>query len=326
MNYKVSILIPVYNNEAVVERCLCSVFEQQLDKIEYVIIDDHSTDGSLALCRDVANRYPDRKQHTTLIANKQNEGIATVRQMLIDNAHGEYIYFVDSDDWIEPYAASLMYEKAKAEDADIVGSNFCMNTRDSERIVEQLYPADNKTCLNLFLRMDIKPVLWIFIFRRQLFSAYHITFAPDINIMEDYIAGTKLLFHANRVAHINLPAYHYFIGNNFYSRDAATYFMVAEKAIRLAENYLCLHGNYSDFKDSLMQRKLILKSKFLFENLALDSHRYFNTFPEANGSWRRISIFPLRQKMLMLLAEMRFHWIFTILRKIRNKDHHENNM
>lgn len=319
MNYKVSILIPVYNNEAVVENCLCSVFEQQLNEIEYIIIDDCSTDNSLNLCRVVVDRYPHRKQHTTIIANEQNQGIATVRQMLIDNAHGEYIYFVDSDDWIEPYAASMMYEKAKAEDADIVGSNYFINTCDSERVIEYVYPSESKDCLNLFLRMSIKPVIWLFIFRRQLFMEHLITFAPDINIMEDYIVGTKLLFHANKIAHIDAPAYHYRIGNNFYSRDSATYFQVAEKAIRMAENYLQLHGDCSDFEDSLLQRKLILKSKFLFENMSLDSRRYLNTFPEANGCCRRFDIFPLKQKLLMLLAEKHFHWFFAILRKIRKQ-------
>lgn len=319
MNYKVSILIPVYNNEAVVERCLCSVFEQKLDEIEYIIIDDFSSDDSLNLCRDVANRYLNRKQHTVIIANDKNQGIAAVRQMLVDNAHGEYIYFVDSDDWIEPYATSLMYEKAKAEDADIVGSNYFINTRDSERVVDYLYPAENKNCLNLFLRMNIKPVIWLFLFKRHLFTEHHIIFDKGINIMEDYIAGTKLLFHANKVAHIDLPAYHYYIGNNFYSRDSATYFQVAEKAIRHAEDYLRLHGNYCDFEESLLIRKLILKSKFLFENMALDSHRYLDTFPEANGCWRRFGIFPIKQNILMFLAEKRFHCLFAFLRKIRKQ-------
>lgn len=317
MNYKVSILIPIYNAEKVIERCLRSVFEQTMNDIEYVLVNDCSRDNSYELCQAIINQYPQRRPHVTLLSNETNQGIAIVRETLVNHAHGEYIYFVDSDDWIEHEAAEIMYTKALEKEADVVGSNIFINTKTEQSTVTFNYPENNDECLNEFLRMNIKPVVWIFIFKRALFSTYNITFVRNINGVEDYIVGAKLLFHANKVAHVNKSIYHYTIGDNYYTPHSENYFNIMGQAIVEAEQYLRKHGDITHYHSALTDRKLIFKSKYLFENLTLDDKKYYETFPEANYSLRKFKLFSFKQSLIMVFAELRFHWIFILFRKFR---------
>ena len=111
---KVSIVVPVFNAKPYLKKCLDSVVSQTLQEIEIIIIDDESTDGSSEICKS----YLDDARVTYYY--KKNEGLAAARQDGMDRAHGEYIGFVDSDDWIEPNMFERMFSIAKQEDADIV--------------------------------------------------------------------------------------------------------------------------------------------------------------------------------------------------------------
>lgn len=111
---KVSIVVPVYNAKPYLKKCLDSVVNQTMKEIEIILIDDESTDGSSEVCKS----YLDDSRVTYYY--KKNEGLAAARQDGMERAHGEYIGFVDSDDWIEPNMFERMYFVAKQEDADIV--------------------------------------------------------------------------------------------------------------------------------------------------------------------------------------------------------------
>lgn len=111
---KVSVVIPVYNAKPYLRKCLNSVIDQTLKDIEIIIIDDESTDGSSDICKN----YMSDSRVTYYY--KKNEGLAAARQDGMERAHGEYIGFVDSDDWIEPNMFERMYEVAVKESADIV--------------------------------------------------------------------------------------------------------------------------------------------------------------------------------------------------------------
>ena len=98
---KVSILVPVYNVEKFFSRCLESLFSQTYSNIEYVFVNDCTPDNSMIVLHDILQKYPNHVNNVKLIENPSNNGIAIVRNTLLDNAHGDYVLFVDSDDWIE---------------------------------------------------------------------------------------------------------------------------------------------------------------------------------------------------------------------------------
>ena len=132
----VSIIVPVYNAERDLEKCLDSVVNQTLQNIEIILVDDGSTDGSTAICKKYAE-----KDGRVIYFRKENEGLAAARQDGMEMAQGEYIGFVDSDDWLELNMYERMYSVAKQEDADIVFCNafFDENVRDKIHLDPGIY-------------------------------------------------------------------------------------------------------------------------------------------------------------------------------------------
>ena len=143
---KVSIVVPVYNAEKYLVQCLDSVVNQTLKDVEIILIDDGSTDGSAEICK----RYLSDPRVTYY--HKENEGLAAARQDGMERASGEYIGFVDSDDWIEPDMYERMYGAAKKENADVVMCNLFIDedglnpvylepgVYDRERIEREILP------------------------------------------------------------------------------------------------------------------------------------------------------------------------------------------
>ena len=117
---KVSVIITIYNREKYIEDCARSLFEQTLDDVEFIFVDDASTDNSVMILRELLKNYPKRMDLTRVICLENNGGRAVARQIGIDNSIGDYVIHVDSDDWIDLDMLEKLYEKAKETDADIV--------------------------------------------------------------------------------------------------------------------------------------------------------------------------------------------------------------
>ena len=113
---KVSVIVPIYNTKNYICECLDSLVFQTLDEIEIIAVDDGSTDGTTDIIKEYAEKYPQKIKAFF----KENGGQADARNLGLSHAEGEYLGFVDSDDWVDPEMYFEMYEKAKSEDADIV--------------------------------------------------------------------------------------------------------------------------------------------------------------------------------------------------------------
>ena len=121
----VSVIIPVYNVEPYMARCARSLFGQTLKDIEFLFIDDCSPDRSIEIMSEVLEEFPERKGQVTVFRMPCNSGQAAVRMQGIKMAKGEYLIHCDSDDYVLlPEAYERLYEKASAEDLDIVTCNF----------------------------------------------------------------------------------------------------------------------------------------------------------------------------------------------------------
>lgn len=141
-NIAVSVIVPVYNTEKYLVKCLESVVNQTLKNIEIIIIDDGSTDNSSQIAQEYA-----KKDSRIIYYKKENEGLAAARQDGMERAKGEYIGFVDSDDWLELHMYERMYERAKQYDADVV---FC-NCYEDETVENQIYLSTG-----VYTRKDIE--------------------------------------------------------------------------------------------------------------------------------------------------------------------------
>lgn len=125
----VSIIVPVYNAEKYLVKCLDSVVDQTLVNIEIIIVDDGSTDGSSEICKGYAEN-----DERIIYFKKENEGLAAARQDGVERARGEYIGFVDSDDWLELNMYERMYSVAKKENADVVFCNAFLDEDVKDKI------------------------------------------------------------------------------------------------------------------------------------------------------------------------------------------------
>lgn len=116
---KISVIVPVYNTEKYIKKCIRSIIEQTLKEIEIIIVNDGSKDKSLEIIKDLMKQ--DRR---IKLINKENEGVSSARNSGIKMAKGKYIQFIDSDDWIEKEFLEKMYDFAEKENVDIVVSDY----------------------------------------------------------------------------------------------------------------------------------------------------------------------------------------------------------
>ena len=103
----VSVVVPVYNVKAYLEKCINSILNQTYENLEIIIVDDGSTDGSSDICDQFL-----KKDNRVFVIHKENGGVVSARQAGIDKAKGEYVIAIDSDDWIEPIMISELYTLA----------------------------------------------------------------------------------------------------------------------------------------------------------------------------------------------------------------------
>ena len=207
----VSILIPVYNVEKYIERCVRSVFEQTYENLEFIFVDDCTPDNSIAIIEQVLAEYPDRVSEVRIIKHNQNEGIAITRNNAISNATGDFVFFVDSDDYIEADAIEELVNLQQETNADIVtGRRFLNEDIIDSRYVEPIYNTKEdmlETILSNIWHHEITGRLM----NRLLFVNNDIKALPNVNCCEDWQMTAKVVYYANTCVTHEKFTYHYVI-------------------------------------------------------------------------------------------------------------------
>lgn len=207
---KVSIIIPVYNVERYLNQCLDSVVNQTLKEMEIIVINDGSTDNSLEIIKKYQNLYD-----LITVIDKKNEGVSIARNLGLEIAKGEYIYFLDSDDYIELNMLEKMYHIAKREDADIVQCGIEIFENNTENKISLYYgQEENLTILSKeeavkkYLRYQIPGYSVNKIVKRNLIEDLNIRF-PRISCFEDMLPTLQIFIGANKVVLLREALYHY---------------------------------------------------------------------------------------------------------------------
>lgn len=206
-----SILVPIYNEASFIERCVRSLMEQTMtESIEFVFIDDASTDSSLSILRSVVASYPNRKNQVQIFCHTVNQGISFSRREAILAAKGKYIGWCDSDDWCEPNMFMSMCQKAEQEQADIVSCGYeCENESFSTRVL-RTYPLVGKEYLaSLYTYPNTFCSLCDKIVKRSLLLDNDILPFSDVNVSEDMNVMFRVFYYAQRIC--TLPFYYYHV-------------------------------------------------------------------------------------------------------------------
>lgn len=203
-----SIIIPVFNGEKTIERCLDSVFSQSFHDYEVVCINDGSIDNTGFLIE----KYRERYQNLVYI-NKENGGIAEARNTGLDNASGEYIYFMDADDWIENTLLSDVVDViAKEADLDIILFNAYKNINNLDIPLKIITPSQgglkNKDRIETFAIYYKNAVVWNKIIKKNLIDKTGIRFI-DLFYLDDFVFCIQIYQAARSVYHLSKYEYHY---------------------------------------------------------------------------------------------------------------------
>ena len=211
MAYKVSILIPVYGVEQYIERCARSLFEQSYPKLEYVFVDDFTPDKSIEVLRQVIEDYPERKAFVKIINHEKNCGLAAARNTALDNATGDFVFHVDSDDWVETNAIELLVRKQIETNADMVSGNAVFHQVDGIWHYYEPTYADNKQMVMRLIDCSIpyNHSVWRRIIRRSLYEQNHVRAIIGNNVGEDLYQMVLLSWFAKRIGNVNDFVYHY---------------------------------------------------------------------------------------------------------------------
>lgn len=208
--YLVTICIPVYNVEKYIKRCAISLFEQTYDNIEYIFVDDCSQDRSIDELRILMEKYPKRYDSVRIIKHSQNRGLAAARNTGIENAHGEFILHVDSDDWISRDAVEKLVIKQKENNADIVEFETMVITRSGNKDYIKFPEVKDKTDHIKAILLDnvMHGVVFRFI-RLSLYLQFNIRNIEGANHGEDLYIVPQLIWCAKTIATLHEPLYNY---------------------------------------------------------------------------------------------------------------------
>ena len=201
-SYKLSIIVPIYNSQDYLSTAIDSLINQTYKNIEIVCVNDGSNDGSL----DMLNQYKE-KDNRVVVVDKPNGGVSSARNEGIKASTGDYITFVDSDDYIDLDAYENCINKIKENNADILafGFKFEPSQRDGTNVSDKVY--DKWECIeNEFVDNG---TVWNKIFSRSIIVDNNIWFAEDVKYGEDDLFIKMVAPHANIIAGHAKPYYHY---------------------------------------------------------------------------------------------------------------------
>lgn len=319
---KVSIIIPVYGVEKYIERCARSLFEQTLDDIEFLFVDDCTPDGSISILKKVLNEYPFRINQVVIHRMEKNSGQTAVRQWGCEHVHGDYVIHCDSDDWIEENMLQTMYDTAVSGSFDIV---FCDLFRSegigkSQHMVQQV-PENKINLLHDLLSGKVHGSLCNKLISRKLYNK-SLAFPKD-NMNEDLVLSVQLCYYAKTYKHIPVPFYHYFINSNSITQDSSNLETYLNREYQSMRNFSIIEKFLNDkqliqyFEVAFLQYKI--GKKVIVNKLTLLPNgwkRWREIYPEI--SLMDVAVYGqgLKSKIIYLLT---YFNIYKFLKNIQKK-------
>ena len=244
MENKVSIIVPVYNCEGSIERCLRSILTQTYQDIEVIAVDDGSKDKSGKICDKLA-----KEDDRLIVIHQENSGVSKTRNKALKLATGKYIQFVDSDDYLADYATKSLVDAANKNGADLVIADFY-------RVIKNRISTKGKIkskkvfSLQEYADHMIKDpadfyygVLWNKLYKRSIIEKYHLSMLEDINWCEDFLFNLEYVKYCKVFFAIQIPIYYYFKNENSLSNNK----MTAEKVVAMK------HQTFDEFNKFYQQ-------------------------------------------------------------------------
>ena len=246
MNDLISVIIPVYNREKLVEECLDSLTAQTYKNLEIILIDDGSTDNTLNICKKYANNDSRFK-----IIELSHNGVSAARNAGLDAAHGEYIFFIDSDDVIHPFLLETLHRSMKESNAEIAGSPL-LNVGENKwyKVKEKIENDDNKAITSLINNSD------------AIYKIFHES--TPINLIGGVMMSKNLISNTRFNTDIFIGEDFYFIYQNLIKGASVIYLGKKWYFCRMHKNNSSKNLSYSAFYTRFSRMKLVWESEIRF--------------------------------------------------------------
>lgn len=307
-----SILIPAYNAEKYIGRCIESILSQTYTDFEVIIIDDGSYDNTYKLCKQYAEKDP-----RISIFKQKNIGVASTRNKLIQLAKGEWILFIDADDYIAPQYTEIFKKYISTINSDVYVCDYNITTKTEIKSITYQFQNKEDYLKKLLDWRKINTTLWGKAIRRTLILQTHIHFNPHFNMGEDFCFMSKLFYYANEITHIPQSLY-YFNNENPQS--------ITHNTIKYAKDFIEYQIDTEKFykaqADYCKYKKIIENTK-----VHLAEHMYvnFNNFPSwltDRDTFQTFKLLNVGNKIRYLLIKFRLKYLLKIVHIISRKINH----
>lgn len=321
---KISIIIPVYNTEKYIHRCLISCLEEQdinPEEYEIIVVNDCTPDNSMSIVREIINQYP----QVRVIQMPCNSGQPAARNAGLNEAQGEYIFFLDSDDWIHPHVLQSMYTYASTHQLDLMPFGFILSHEfDNEKYCavynnSQEIMTGQSYCLTqkIFLLVP-----WAALYKKEWMFENKLKFNEMLRYHEDEEFTPRAYFMAKRVSYFPGPCYEYRFkpsGTNSTSsktyQRACCYFAAAQSLYNFKQNHLMENDKARQYINTRIayctQMAISLSKEKKLQKAIKDSAFYpLNDLPKVSNLQEKIKRFILNHSMST------YYYISSLTKKI----------
>lgn len=320
----VSYIIPVYNVSAYIERCAKSLFTQTYGDIEFIFINDCSTDDSEVKLRKVIELFPNVQCRVKIISNKTNLGSATTRNIGLSNATGNYVMFADSDDWISMDYVESMVRQIDSGSYDIVYCDYFESYNNHDNRISQAYGQDNIECIRAMLGRGMHGSTCNKIYRRSFLLKTKQRFVKGADLFEDVSWNIRLFACTTKISYIPKAFYHYVQYNsNSIIKSMASSEKKRDRAMQRIENvrvacdYLIALGFVEKLGKEMREWKLMAKNDLIDDKDDSSLQTWVETFPGADSAILVCNKITWKYKLLLMCLHYRVYWLYHLLQKIR---------
>lgn len=209
---KVSVLVPIYGVEKYIEKCAISLMEQTYQDVEYIFVNDCTKDSSIEILQKVVSLYPNRQPQVKILKHENNRGLAAARNTAVNASTGDYLFHVDSDDWLTIDAIQKLIELVVKKDSDVVlFGNY--NVFVGHQTESKVNYTKKENYISGILRHTIPASIWNKFYKADFYKNSGISSIEGINHGEDYVVVTRMLHKAQKIDVLNEPLYFYNLTN-----------------------------------------------------------------------------------------------------------------
>lgn len=310
---KVSVIVPIYNVEQFIARCVISLMKQTLQDVEFIFVNDATPDKSMLILEEVLVAYPERRRNVRILQHSVNQGLPAARNTGLEISTGEFIFHCDSDDYVEPDMLENLYNEALKNDADVVWCDWFLTFGHNERYMKQPNFDTPLEAVKAMLGGAMKFNVWNKLVKRELYLKNKIKFPAGYSMGEDMTMIFPFAF-AQRVHYVPRAFYHYVKTNaGAYTQNHSErhlkdlQYNVARVEMTLRQRF----GSSLDKEIAFFK----LETKFPLLIMGTNSQQYkqwSELYPEANEFISQNTYISFRSRALEWFAWKKQWWIVRI--------------